>query len=103
MTLMRRHDPQQQEDGFRQLLPHAGEHLDELLAEFDREPDHGLRCWLLELIAAARSPCALPVFVEHLHSTDESLRSWSVHGLRLLDTPQARQALYEARANGQIS
>jgi hypothetical protein len=57
MRLMRRHDPQAREDGFHLLLPHAAEHTDELIAEFSQERhDHGLRCWLLELIGQARSP-----------------------------------------------
>jgi hypothetical protein len=53
MQLMRRHDRQQQEDGFALLRSHAAEHLDDLIAEFGREFDHGLRCWLLELIGHA--------------------------------------------------
>jgi hypothetical protein len=61
MRLMRRSDPQQQEDGFHQLLPRAAGHLDELIDEFEREQDdHGLRCRLLELIGAAASPARPP-------------------------------------------
>lgn len=45
IRLMRRHDPQAQEDGFGALLPCAAEHVDELIAAFDAErDDHGLRC-----------------------------------------------------------
>lgn len=59
MGLMRSHDPQRQEDGFHLLLPHAADHLDELIAQFEQEQDdHGLRCWLLELIGAAESPAS---------------------------------------------
>src|SRR5713101_10102998 len=62
MRLMRSHDPQRQEDGFHQLLPHAADYLGELITQFGQEQDdHGLRCWLLALIGAARSPDALPV------------------------------------------
>lgn len=96
MQLMRRHDPQKQEDGFALMRVHAAEHLDELIAEFHREPDHGLRCWLLELIGHARSPRALPVLTEQLHSTDEALRHWAVTGFELLNTDEARQALHQA-------
>jgi hypothetical protein len=36
------------------LLPVAAEHVTELIDEFNTEhDDHGLRCWLLELIGAA--------------------------------------------------
>ncbi len=95
MRLMRSHDPQLQEDGFRTLLPVASEHLDELLEEFQAErDDHGLRCWLLELIGAARSDKGLPVLADQLSSPDEALRGWAEHGLRLLDTKEARRILW---------
>lgn len=103
MRLMRRHDPQAQEDGFELLRPHAAEHLDELIAAFGNErDDHGLRCWLLELIGEARSPRALPVLVAQLYSDDESLRSLATRGLQQLDTKPARVELWKARANGLI-
>lgn len=103
MRLMRRHDPQAREDGFGLLRPHAREHLDELIAAFAQETDdYGLRCWLLELIGEARSPRALPVLVEQLHSNDESLRTWAARGLEQLDTKPARDELWKARANGLI-
>lgn len=71
VSLMREPAPQDQEDGFDLLLPHAAEHLDQLIAEFNQEQaDHGLRGWLLELIGEARSPKALPVLAEHLHNDD---------------------------------
>jgi hypothetical protein len=103
MQLMRRHDPQRQEDGFALLRAHAAEHLDDLITEFHRESDHGLRCWLLELIGHARSPRALPLLAEQLGSSDDALRGWAVAGLQLLDSREARQALYRARTNGQIT
>jgi hypothetical protein len=101
MELMRRRDPQAQEDGFHLLLPHAADHVEELIAEFRQQRNsHGLRCWLLELIGEARSPLALPLLVEQLYSDDESMKSWARHGLEKLDTKQARQELWKARANG---
>jgi hypothetical protein len=104
MRLMRSHDPQRQEDGFHQFLPHAADHLHELIAQFEQEQDdHGLRCWLLELIGAARSPEALPVLAAQLSSEDESLRGWAAAGLNKLDTPEARTLLWRARANGTIA
>ena len=104
MRLMRSHDPQSREYGFYQLLPHAADHLDELVMQFEQETDdHGLRCWLLELIGAARSPAALPVLSAQLVSNDESLRNWAVTGLKKLDTPEARTLLWRARANGTLT
>ncbi|HEX5994468.1 MAG TPA: HEAT repeat domain-containing protein [Jiangellales bacterium] len=103
MRLMRRHDAQAQEDGFQLLLPHATEHVEELLAEFTAGGnDHGLRCWLLELIGHARSPAALPVLVEHLNGDDPALRSWAARGLKKLDNRPARLELWKARTNGLI-
>ncbi|WP_394613900.1 HEAT repeat domain-containing protein [Lentzea sp. JNUCC 0626] len=99
MRMMRRRDPQAREDGFWTLRPHAAEHLDELIAAFRTEEDHGLRCWLLELIGDARSPEALPILVEHLDHEDESFASWAATGLQKLDTKEARTALYRHRAN----
>ncbi|MFI9103675.1 HEAT repeat domain-containing protein [Streptomyces fildesensis] len=104
MRLMRTRDPQRREDGFHQLLPHAAEHLDELLEQFAQEQDdQGLRCWLLELIGAARSPAALPTLAAQLNSPDEALRAWAAVGLTKLDTPEARTLLWKARANGTIT
>ncbi|QFU92718.1 hypothetical protein YIM_37805 [Amycolatopsis sp. YIM 10] len=101
MRLMRARDPQDREDGFHFLLPHAAEHVDRLIAEFTEErTDHGLRCWLLELIGHARSANALPILTEQLHADDDSLRFWAVRGLEQLDTKPARYELWKARANG---
>jgi hypothetical protein len=104
MRLMRRHDPQAREDGFQLLLPHAADHVEELVTEFAQErDDHGLRCWLLELLGEARSPRALPLFVQQLHGDDEAFRDRAVRGLEQLDTKPAREELWKARANGLIS
>jgi thymidylate synthase ThyX len=55
MRLMRKHDPQLREDGFAMLKPIAADVLPQLIAVFEEESDHGLRCWLLEMIGDARS------------------------------------------------
>ena len=94
--MMRRHDPQIREAGFHFLLPRAAELVEPLLAEYRGETDHGLRCWLLELLGHARDVRALPVVLEALHSDDESLRDWAVRGLQRLGTPEARKALFDA-------
>src|SRR5687767_10911182 len=41
LALMRKHNPQLREDGFHALLPHAADHLAELIREFHTEADHG--------------------------------------------------------------
>jgi hypothetical protein len=98
MRLMRCRDPQRREDGFHTLRSAAGEHIDALLEEFQAErDDHGLRCWLLELIGEARSDKGLPVLADQLDSPDEAIRDWAECGLRLLDTKVARQILWERK------
>jgi hypothetical protein len=67
---------------------------------FGAETDHGLRCWLLELIGEARSPSSLPLLVAQLKSPDSSLRSGARHGLEMLETREARRALFSSRAGG---
>jgi hypothetical protein len=96
MRLMRRHNRKLREDGFHALLPHAHEHVDELIPAFQSETEHGLRCWLLELLGEARSVKAFALLVEQLHGDDESLRCWAARGLQLLATKEARRALWEA-------
>ena len=96
MRMMRRRDPQVQEDGFHGLLGRS-EHLDALVGELAIETDHGLRCWLLELIGETGRSDAVPVLAEYLISEDEAFRSWAVHGLQRIDTSEARSLLWEAR------
>ena len=101
---LRTRDPRLREDGFDFLREHADSYVDELIAEFEAQrDDHGLRCLLLELIAEARSPRALPVFASQLATDDESLRFWAVRGMEMLDTREAHTELARARANGWIS
>ena len=100
LRLMRKHDPQAQEDGFHALLPHAADWVEELRLEFEQETDRGLRCWLLELLAEARSPQLLPLFVEQQRSTDSLLREWAAYGLGLLEPKEAGRARWMARGYG---
>ena len=52
--MMRKHDPQVQEDGFALVKAVALEHVTDLVSAYSLdEDDHGLRCWLLELIGEA--------------------------------------------------
>ena len=97
MSLMRKPDAQLQEDGFRLLLPHAHEYTQQLLDEFAQDSDPGLRCWLLELLAEAREPNALPLFREYLQSEEGNLKTLAIRGLKQLNTKEARRALWEAK------
>lgn len=94
---MRKRDPQLQEDGYHLLLPHAHEYVQQLMEQFTQETDHGLRCWLLELLAEAKDPSALPLFLEYLHSDEGSLRATAIRGLKQLNTKEARSALWKAK------
>ena len=99
LRLMRRHDPQLAEDGLQRLSEIARAHVDELIVEFGRETDHGLRCWLLELIGQARSPQSFDVLVAQLQGEDEALRDWAERGLQLLDTKESRRVLWQYEQN----
>ena len=96
---MRRHNRQLAEDGFQRLSEIAGAHVDELIVEFGRETDHGVRCWLLELIGLARSARSFDVLVAQLRGEDEALRDWAERGLRLLDTKESRRVLWQYEQN----
>ena len=96
---MRRRDPRTAEDGFQRAREVAAEHVDDLILEFGRETDHGVRCWLLELIGETRSPETFGVLKSQLWSPDEALSGWAVRGLELLDTKEARRLLWQWRQN----
>ena len=98
MAMMRKRDPQTQEDGFHLLLPHAGAHVQELIEEFSKEKAHGLRCWLLELIGSAKSADAFEFLAGQLRSADERFRFWAIRGLKNLGTKDARTLLWQARS-----
>jgi HEAT repeat protein len=95
--MMRKHDPQVQEDGFGLVKRVAAEYVGELIVAYSDETDRGLRCWLLELLGEARSPEALPVFVEALATPDDPIRHRGEMGLEKLDTKEARTLLWEHR------
>lgn len=100
MAMMRKRNGQIREDGFHWLRPHAAEFVEELIAEFHAEQkEHGLRCWLLELLGEARDARAIPLLVKLLKSSDESFRTRAVAALRLIDTPESRRILFEAKAD----
>lgn len=95
LAMMRSRDPQVAEDGFGWLEQRASEYVPRLLDAFEAESDQGVRRWLLELIAGARSRDAFGLLCEQASSTDESLRHWAVRGLELLDTKVARTFLFD--------
>jgi hypothetical protein len=96
LRLMRKRDPQLREEGFHLLLPHAHEHIQQLMELFAQETDSGLRCWLLELLAEAKDASAFPLFLEQLQSNEGSLKTMAIRGLKQLNTKEARRALWEA-------
>jgi hypothetical protein len=79
-----------------ELQRNASSHAADLIAAFQAATDERFRRILLGVICEARLPEALPVFVEQLRSEDESLRYWAEQGLRSLNTPDSRKALWEA-------
>jgi hypothetical protein len=98
MAMMRKHNPETQEDGFFWLEPHACEHIHELIEEFSKEKEHGLRCWLIELIGSAKSPDAFEFLAGVLRRDDERFRFWAIVGLKKLGTKEARTLLWQAHS-----
>ena len=91
---MRSTDPETAEGGFAAIQERASEQIDNLIAAFATETDHGVRCWLLELVGDARSEKALPLLRWALTCDDEAFRRWALHGIHQLGTPEAK-ALWE--------
>ena len=72
----------------------AGQHVDELIEEFHVERDHGLRCWLLELIRGGPvGPRVRPA--DDSCTATTRCYAWAVRGLELLDTREAWRVLWQ--------
>lgn len=96
---MRNHDPQLQEDGFARLRDMGDAVLPDLIDAYLVETDHGIKCWLLELIGAAEAESSTALLVRELDNEDESLHDWARRGLQRLDTKEARTALWRDEQN----
>ena len=96
---MRKHEPHLREEGFHLLLPHASDFVDELIIEFEKDTDHGLRCWLLELLGTTKDIRILPILVKQSQGSDEFLREWAVRGLKEMDSRESRTALFAISAS----
>lgn len=81
---------------FWQMVKHAPQCSGELIAAFHEQEDARMRADLLEVMAWVPLPEAFPLFAEYIRSDNESLRSWSRHGLEQLNTKEARRVLWEA-------
>ena len=93
MERMRSKHANQQEQGYNMLLAHAGKFPEELIAEFRAETDHGLKCWLLELLADSRSEKVFDLFHEMLDASNLTFRDLAVKGLRRLNSKESKKLL----------
>ncbi len=75
------------------LLHHADKFVEELIAEFREETDQGLKSWLLELVAEARSEKAFDFLHEQIDASNLSYRDWAIKGLRRLNTKASKKLL----------
>lgn len=100
MSLMRSNSHLRQEEGFQLLMPHAALYVEDLMAEFRVETDHGLKCWLLELIGHARSEKAFELLKEQLAVGDLAFRDWAIRGLQRLNSAEARKLLKQRGFDG---
>lgn len=95
LAKMASRNPQTAEEGFAILAAIATDHVEELIGAFEREDRHDLRCWLIELIGAARSPKAFETLCAQTQSDSEAIKKWAVWGLTELNTKDARTFLFE--------
>lgn len=104
MAMLRNKDALVQEDGYFWLLPRVDEFVEPLLAELETEDEPHMQSLILDLLGDARVVRAFPVFVRHLFSPDESVRSWAQWGLRELgQTREGRKVLWEVyRQQGEL-
>ena len=98
MEMMRSRNPGTSEDGFHWLLAEASDHVQELIEAFRTEEDVGIRCWLLELVDAAKSEAAFEFLADQLRGDDWQIRYRAMQGLKHLDTKEARTLLWDARS-----
>lgn len=75
LSMLARHDPQMQEDGFHWLLPHVDEYLDALITAFNNPENEAIQSWLLELIGHSQMVAAVELLSEQLHSDHRALRT----------------------------
>lgn len=98
MEMMRSRNPGTSEDGFHWLRAEASDHVQELIEAFQAEEEFGLRCWLVELIDAAKSEAAFEFLADQLRGDNWRIRYRAMQGLKHLDTKEARTLLWDARS-----
>ena len=98
MEMMRDRNPGTSEEGFHWLLAEASGQVQELIEAFHTEEDFGIRCWLLELVDAAKSEAAFEFLADQLRGDDWQIRYRAMQGLKHLDTKAARTLLWDARS-----
>lgn len=98
LEMMRSRDAGISEGGFHWLLSKASDHVEELIEAFHKEADLGIRCWLLELVDAAKSEAAFEFLSDQLRGDDWRMRYRAMQGLKHLNTKEARKLLWDARS-----
>ena len=78
------------------LTTQASDHLEALIAIYRAESDEWVRGILLSAIVEAQLMQALPFLVEILSSDRTQLKESAIHGLKLLNTREARIALWNS-------
>lgn len=103
LKMMRHSNPVVNEEGFGLLAPHAAEYVSQLIGSFWDEDNAVIQGWLVELVAAAKLPAALPFLVERLGDPNGCVRGFAIEGLRALNTKEARTALWKAGLGAHLS
>lgn len=100
LGMMRHRDPETQEAGFLALLDRAADHIPDLAAALEAEPDPGVACWLCELLASTGADDAVPLLAARLADARPRVREGARVWLERMDTRSARIALWRHRAGG---
>jgi|GEM_PF-3994899 len=100
MEFMCHPDPEKKQHGFHALRQNVATFLPLILHALERETNHGIQCWLLELVVIGKEPSTIPLLASYLYHKDDSLRYWAKTGLKDFGTRQALRIIRDAEASG---
>jgi hypothetical protein len=79
-----------------EMARHASLHLPELIETFRTDSSDQVRLFVMMALEMARLPESIPFLAEVLRQGNSDFTPYAERGLRDIDTPQARAALWEA-------
>jgi hypothetical protein len=79
-----------------ELACHAGDCFTELIETFRSDPSDSVRLYVLMALETAALPQAVPFLTEVLRGNDPGFALYAERGLRAINTPESRTALWHA-------